>query len=228
MDNKIRKLMETVHTISDLETAGSAYSSPLPLRTFLYSALGLCTIFYYLQFGAPLVSQYYFNGAIIPNLHVAIISLLIVLTLTAIGCSIHVRVLGGFEKNDVQREIKREIGRLRTIYASVNTKIAETEKLIFDHQSQLSPRGNQAFRTLKKIASALEKRINSASVLAKTEKLPELFRATEILRKKLKTAESATTSLIDVDPIPAIEPRHIETVIKSLYEELEINSRLAA
>jgi len=220
--------METAQTISEFENKDNAYASALPVRTFLYFALGLGTIFYYVQFGAPLVTQYYFSGVAIPNLHLAIISLLIVLTLTAIGCSVHVRILGGFEKSDVQREIRKEVGRLRNIYATANTKIAQIESDIFERHAELSPRGIEALRTLKKVAHALDKRIQTASALGKSEKLPELFRATEILRKKLNTSESATISLIDVDPIPAIEPKQIEAVVNSLAGEIEVSNRLAA
>jgi hypothetical protein len=220
--------METTQTISDIESASSQYSTQLPVRTFLYSALGLGTIFYYIQFGAPLVTQYYFSGAAIPNLHLAIISLLVVLTLTAIGCSIHVRILGGFEKTDIQREIKKEIGRLRNIYATATTQISRIESEIFENHAELTPRGSEALRTLKKVATALDKRIQTTSALGRSDKLPELFRATEILRKKLKTSESATTSLIDIDPIPAILPSQIENLVLSLSREIQVSNRLAA
>lgn len=214
--------METISNFSENKRIDGSTSSLLPIRALLYSALGILSVLYYIKFGATLVTQYYFNGIAIPNLHLAIIALLVVLTLTAIGCSIHVRILGGFERSDLEKEIGKEISRLSSIYSAVGSRVAEVESQIFDNHAILSQSGAEALRTLKKISRALDKRISLTSNLANSGSLPELFRAIDILRRKLNTSESATTSLIDIDPIPAIEVHKIEAVVKSLSAEIEI------
>jgi hypothetical protein len=220
--------MDTAQPISDFSNTAESTQSSLPFRTFLYSALGLGTIAYYIRFGAPIVTEYYLNGTAIPNLHLAIVALIAVLTVTAIGCSIHVRILGGFEKSEIEREVKKEIGRLRNIYSTANTLIAEVEAELFNSNAVLTPKASESLRHMKKILRALEKRIQSTASLAATKNLPELCRATEMLRKKIKPSESAATSLIDVDPFPAIFPDQIESVITNLSKELHGYKRLAA
>lgn len=220
--------MQTAYKIADNENGTVAYATTIPFRTYLYSALGLGSIFYYTQFGSALITKYYLSGVPIPNLHLAIISLLAVLTLTAIGCSIHVSILGGFEKTDIKREIKKEIGKLRNIYSKAATEISKIEKDIAESGFELTSSGVKALRTLKSVTQALDKRIQTVSMLGKSDKLPDLFRATEILQKKLITSETDFASLIDTDPNPAVVPSQIENLVLSLSREIQVSNRLAA
>ena len=229
--------METAQQISELdneeftpiENRNPSDTISFPnLKPIAYSVLGFSSIVYYLRFGAPLVTEYYFNGTVGQNFDLAVCGLLGILTLTAVGCSVHIRLLGGFEKNELEKEIKRELVKLTKTYNLANSLTKQVETEIYQQSVALTTRGGESLRKLKRVLVALDNRIRIVSNLSASGKMPDLCEAVGVLRKKLKSNESAQLNLIDVDPFQAIAADQIESVIFSLSKDLQEVKRKAA
>ena len=198
------------------------------LKPLGYSLLGLGSIIYYLRYAAPRVADFYFEGVTSPYFHFAVVLLLAVLTLTAVGCSIHLKIIGGFERSDLESDVEREISQLKTLQEEATEFVKLIENQLPEHGARQTARFDEPLSVLKLILLALDRRITSVSELLKSGSMSELSDAAQVLRMKLHITESAQRSLIDVDPFPAITPENIERIIRNLMKEVQTSFRLAA
>ncbi len=200
----------------------------LSLKTLAYVAIGISSIVYYTQIGSHLIGEYYFGRAASTYFHVAVLTLLSVLTLTAVGCSVHLRAIGGFRRGELLGELNNGLQELRAVSALGEGAIAEVESILPRHAAGLTADGAEAMRILRQILKAIDARRNAVEQLKSLGRTPELCEAVVILRKKLRAVESAQTALIDIDPFPAIPNEKLLKVVSELVSELKSGLRLAA
>lgn len=197
-------------------------------KTIFYTLVGVGTIVYYGQIGYSLIGEYYFGHTLPASFHYAVIALISTLTLMAIGCSVHLQAIGGFEKGELKRELDKGLDELRFAKATGELAIENLENLLPKHAGGLTSRAEEALRVLRQILHSIDARIETVERLSQAGKLGELCTAVDILRKKLRSCESARDHLIDTDPFQAIPATRIVEAVERLTGELSRGFRIAA
>jgi hypothetical protein len=197
-------------------------------KTVLYALVGVGAIIYYGQVGCNLIGEYYFGHSLPASFHYAVIALISTLTMMAIGCSVHLQSIGGFEKGELKRELAKGLDELKYVKETGEKAINQLEELLPRHAGGLSSRAEEALRILRQILHSVDARIDSVERLKSVGKLAELCTAVDILRKKLRSSESPRDHLIDVDPFPAIPAHQITETVDRLVNELSRGFRKAA
>ena len=197
-------------------------------KTIFYTLVGVGAIIYYGQVGYSLIGEYYFGHTLPASFHNAVVALISTITLMAIGCSVHLQSIGGFEKGELKRELARGLDELKYCKESGERAIAEMEEILPKHAGGLTSRGEEALRILRQVLHSIDVRIENIERLSNAGRLAELCTAVDILRKKLRSCESPRDHLIDVDPFPAIPASLISETIDRLAGELRQGFRRAA
>jgi len=200
----------------------------ISFKTISYGALGVASIAYYGQFGSLYVGQYYFGHSLPQFFHFSVIALLTVLTITAIGCSVHLQALGGFERNELQSELARGLNELKNLKDQGHAVIEEVEHTLPLHVQGLTSRGEYSLRVLKQILHSIEVRLNKVEKFAEDGSMPALCQGVDLIRKKIRTIDSAHDSIIDIDPLPAIPSHKLPEVLNSLSQDILSGLRKAA
>lgn len=212
----------------DLIMQEARSQSPFTLKTLLYVVLGIGSILYYTQVGGNMISQYYFGREASVYFHLAVLGFLSILSITAVGCSIHLRNIGGFERGELLREFSNSLEALKNTRMKGLNAIADVESRLPKHAPGLSTRAIEAMRILRQIIHSIDLRVERVESLARLNRMPELCQAVDLLRMKLRSCESASQNLIDIDPFPAIPAAQVSSVVDDLVSRIREGLRLAA
>ncbi len=183
----------------------------------LYGLGGLILIYYFVVEGHQLLGQYD-----IPVLYWTVITTLSLLSFFAMGCAIHTKAIGGKSTRRIYRETKDLVQTYRALIQNSITKMREVEPTMLAHQGVIGRKGVDCLSSAKKIIRALEARLDEVSTLLRTRHKSDVLEACELMHKPLIVRESCFESLIDSDPIPALEPEDWAPALGRLFSTINI------
>ena len=146
----------------------------------------------------------------------------------SLGYLIRSKLAGSSSNRQVFRELNSEVEQLENVILKAQERIKEIEARLPSNVLAMSGRGLDCLGLVRKIVRAVEVRHKDVRELLKSRSRLDLIDAYDLLNKKLIITESAYDSLIDSDPIPAIDPKQVIPTIVKLLEEIESEVRRVA
>lgn len=181
----------------------------------LILALGLLAVFFYtkayLHFGFE-VSELIRCGAIVISA---------MLSLFAILCMIHMKVIGGLTNRELKNEVMARLKKMEKLVWEAKYSISAYEAVMVKRMNRMTRKGIDRFSILKRLVRALEDRADEVRMLIAIEDSVSLMEAYELAEKRLSLSDNCYSSLIDTDPIAPLAPYEWESALKNLQADVE-------
>lgn len=185
--------------------------------------LAIAAIGFYVKIGF-----HYFGEGKHPVIYASIVIILGVIAVFAGGYSIHMRAMGAKPKKHVLRELQTRLTDLEELLKETRTRIKYFEEVMSVRANSMTRRGTDCLSLLKKLSGALDGRLFEVKRLLATKNQFDMMDAFELIRQRLIVNENCLESLIDAEPIPALEPYEWEPTITKLLDQIEYELRLVA
>lgn len=156
------------------------------------------------------------------------LAILGVIAVFALGCQLHMVIMGAKSPRKLAREVKLQMKELTDLTGATRERISEAEKKILSHHSASSPRCVDALSMVRRINIALERKIGDINHLLRTGGRLALLDAHTLLNHKLIMNDNAIDALMSSEPLPALETWEIGTTIDQLFEHITFEEREAA
>lgn len=185
--------------------------------------LAMAGIAYYLKIG-----YHYFGEGLHPLIYSSVVVILGVIALFSSGYALHMKIMGAKPKKHVLRELQTRLTDLEELLKETRTRVKYFEEVMAVRANSMTRRGTDCLSLLKKLSSALDARLYEVKRLLATKNQFDMMDAFELIRQRLIVNENCLESLIDAEPIPALEPYEWEPTITKLLDQIEYELRLVA
>lgn len=189
----------------------------------IVSILAIAAVFYYVKSG-----YIHFGQGLHPMVYASIVVILGVVAVFSGGYAIHMRMIGSKPKKHVMREIQSRTSDIDELLKETKSRIRYFEDVMAMRANSMTRRGTDCLALLKKITNALDARIYEVKRLLATRNQFDLMDAHDLIRQKLIITENCLESLIESEPVPAMEPYEWEPTITKLLDQIEYELRLVA
>lgn len=135
--------------------------------------------------------------------------------------SLHMSFIGGKPTKQLFHEVTAKVAELEKLLVEANSKIREFDEQLARHLRTVSRRVPERIAMSKKIVRALERRLNEVKGLVSSRDTFELLSAYDLLQDKLSFSTSPLDSLIDAEPMPALESYEWQPALEKLFNYIE-------
>lgn len=139
----------------------------------------------------------------------------------SVGYLLISKLSGTANSRQVHRELQSEVEQHELILEKALDRIREIEARLPNNALAMSRRGLDCLGLVRKIVNAVERRQKDVKDLLERGSRLDLIDAYDLLHRKLIIADSAYDSLIDANPIPALEPSEIIPTVIRLLEDID-------
>ena len=189
----------------------------------LWAILGILGIIYFTREGYKLLGP-----TVHPIVYWAILGVLTVLTIVAMGSSMHMRSLGWKSKRALRRELASTAKRMELTLVENHKRLSDLQSELSSRQTIMTKKGIDEFALAKKILNELEERYRELlSQLADGSTLV-LIDAYEALNQDITLSGDCMSTLIDVEPIPPIPFGDVFHRLERTIADVEAELRRAA
>ena len=181
-------------------------------------AMFLCigAVLFYLRVGRA-----YFIVALGPIYDYTMLSILILTSLFAIGCVIHMLVLGEVSFREFRAKVQAEVARAERFAIEVAKELEIHERQCCMHNGSLSTVTIRALSTARRVSSALTERTRVLKQLIERHDQSAVCRAYSMLREPLRTDGDCCHQLIVGDPLPPIDEDELIPLLQALFCDIE-------
>ena len=172
--------------------------------------------------------EQYLTTHVTPFYHTVILMSAILVSLAALGCSIHLLLLGGSSNGQIRKVLVSQNTQLLQMVRESNAQIATLEGDLGRCALKLSARGLDCLSIARRVVRSLEQRSEEIEDLLRSGSSVDLIDAEELSRKKLIISENAMDSLIGADPVPPLAPEEWMPSLKKLFSEIDSELKKAA
>ncbi len=145
--------------------------------------------------------------------------------LAALGCGVHLMLLGGKSNGELRRNLKAQTEALTQLLRESDAGIRGMEADLGRCALKLGPRGLDCLAIGRRIVRALDRRVGEITELLASGDSINLIDADELSRKKLIIADNAMDSLIGSDPVPPLAPEEWVPSLKKIFAEIEADKK---
>ena len=122
-------------------------------------------------------------------------------------------------------EVERSAGQLVRIIASTRARITSVERDMIDHFASVSSEGQRNLSAVRRILSAVEKRLNTINSFIQHGSEEDLRAAVKLANTPLILPNDSMTKLITEGEIPPIEPANIQPTLEDLLSRITVQKK---
>ncbi len=197
------------------------HSNPLELGSATLFAilftLGLISLY---KYGKP------YLDAISPILFSCVLICMTILCVVSCLYAFHSFFMGDKSTRSRKKELNEESQYVHDLIQSTISTIEKVEEDMLEKGYRLTPKSIECMTTARRIVMALEKRNDKVKNLIKSSNNIKIIEAYSLIHSPLTISRNSLDSLIDADPIPAIEYNDLEFTLNNLFKKVETEINL--
>ncbi len=163
-----------------------------------------------------------------PAVFYGLLALLLVVATFSLGCAIHLKLLGNKPSKVLHKELEQRVKRFEALVVDIQNQMADYEEQMLRRPALTARRAVECLSYARKVAQAIDARLFEVRELMSPGSELDLIDAYDLLRRKLKVSENSLNSLIDSDPIPALDPIDWEPTLRRLIAQIDHDLRPVA
>ena len=189
-------------------------------RASVIALLSCAGMFFFVRMGNQLVTRFFGENAN-PAIYYGALAILSVMALFSLGCALHLKLLGNKSSKVIYRELDQRVRRYESLVNETRDQMAVYEEIMIRRPGSTTRRSVDCLGYARKVVQALDRRMTEVRELMSTRTELDLIDAYDIFRRKLTVNESSLNSLIDADPVPALDPMDWEPTIRRLIAQID-------